>query len=55
VRAGPLEELRAGEWTRGDRGPSRRGPPSRNAGLISDEIMHRAECELDLEDERLEI
>jgi hypothetical protein len=27
----------------------------RNAGLISNEIMHRAGCELDLEDERLEI
>jgi len=27
----------------------------RNAGLISNEIMHRVERELDLEDERLEI
>jgi len=27
----------------------------RNAGLISDEIMHRVERELDREDERLEI
>ena len=27
----------------------------RNAGLISNEVMHRLERELDLEDERLEI
>jgi monovalent cation/hydrogen antiporter len=27
----------------------------RHAGLISNEIMHRVERELDLEDERLEI
>jgi monovalent cation/hydrogen antiporter len=27
----------------------------RNAGLISNEIMHRVERDLDLEDERLEI
>jgi hypothetical protein len=41
---------------RGDRGPARAEIVRlRNAGLISNEIMHRVERELDLEDGRLEI